>query len=395
MEITLGAPSAGFSGFTTTAFDARLARGDDSMELSLLVYEDRETVKEDWVLTVGESPVPKEGRIVPDHVSIWWNENIVVVVRASVGYIASDALNAFLALGEAAGAVRQLAYEPDDRGLWLVNADGTGKRLLTDHCPSVGLYWSPIGDMIACSYFSVVVFDLEGEVVWRTDDTPVWPVAWSPDGERLVYQASDESLHVVHLASQVDEEVHPRALPLAWPQPDRLLVGLNPVEGQLFTTWEAHWLDPDTGSLKRVPELDNASTWFLPGGERAIVLGQGGLAVFDVETHEEKAIAPLQPIFPGERLPFYGITISDDGRHVYAGDASSHPTVIYRVNIDSGDVEELGTVPGVLLRISPDGVVAYLSYGGLPETLYLANLNTGDTVEVGRAYAHMAWRPTP
>ena len=70
------------------------------MELSLLVYEDSEVVKEDWELAVGQSPAPKEGRAVPDHISTWWNENVVVVVRSSVGAIGSDALDAFLALGE-------------------------------------------------------------------------------------------------------------------------------------------------------------------------------------------------------------------------------------------------------------------------------------------------------
>jgi len=290
---------------------------------------------------------------------------------------------------------RQLAYEDEDRGLWLVNADGTGRRLLTDQCPSVGLYWSPARDMLACSYFAVVVFDLQGKVVWTTDDTTVWPVAWSPDGERLAYQASDESLHVVDLASQSDDTVNPKALPLAWPQPDRLLIGLNPQQGQLFTTWEAHWLNPDSGSLERVPRLDNADTWFLPDGKRAILVGRDGLTTFDIETGEEKPITPLRPTFPGERLPFYAITVSDDGRHVYTADASSQPTMVYRIDVQSGVVEELGSVPGVLLRISPDGIVAYLAYGGLPEALYLANLDTGHTVEVGRAYAHMAWRPTP
>jgi hypothetical protein len=100
IAVDLGDPSAGFSGFAATAFDTSVIRGEDSMELSILVYEDIEGIKEDWELTVGESPMPKEGRAVPDHLSIWWNENIVVVVLSSVGAISSDALDTFLALGE-------------------------------------------------------------------------------------------------------------------------------------------------------------------------------------------------------------------------------------------------------------------------------------------------------
>ena len=100
IAVELGDPSAGFSGFAATAFDTSVVRGEDSMELSLLVYRDSEVIKEDWELTVGESPMPKEGRAVPDYISTWWNENIVVVVRSSVGAIGSDALGAFLSLGE-------------------------------------------------------------------------------------------------------------------------------------------------------------------------------------------------------------------------------------------------------------------------------------------------------
>ncbi len=100
IAVDLGDPGAGFSGFAATASDTSVVRGEDSMELSILVYEDIEVIKEDWELTVGASPMPKEGRALPDHISIWWNENNVVVVRSSVGAISSDALDAFLALGE-------------------------------------------------------------------------------------------------------------------------------------------------------------------------------------------------------------------------------------------------------------------------------------------------------
>ncbi|MEX0799828.1 MAG: hypothetical protein WD379_01260 [Dehalococcoidia bacterium] len=291
--------------------------------------------------------------------------------------------------------MRQLAYAGADMELWLVNADGSGRRLLTRECPSVSLAWAPDGDMIACTYFSIAVFDLQGRVVWGTEDTTVWSAVWSPDGQRLVYQAGDESLRIVDLASQSDELLHVKALPLEWPREDRLLVGLNPIQGQLFQTWEANWLNPETGALDRVPRLDNVTIWPLPGGERAILLGSDGLAMFDIETSEETTIAALNLQFPTEGLPPYAISVSANGELVYAADASSQPTVIYRVVIDSGEIREIGTVPGVLLNISPEGIVAYLAYGGIPETLHLANLTTGQTIEVGLAQSHLAWRPIP
>jgi hypothetical protein len=104
MEVTLGGPNPAFTGFGAEATVARLERGEDSMEVFYLVYADSDAVEGDWTLTVGEPPAAKEGRDVPDHITIWWNENVVVVVHTSVGAIGSDALDAFLALGEPAGS---------------------------------------------------------------------------------------------------------------------------------------------------------------------------------------------------------------------------------------------------------------------------------------------------
>lgn len=98
IAVTQGGPSAGFGGLTTTPFDVRLARGSDSMELSILVYSDLEAINEDWQLTPGQAPVLKEGRSLPDHTSIWWNRNIIVVVRSPRGEMSAEALDAFFAL---------------------------------------------------------------------------------------------------------------------------------------------------------------------------------------------------------------------------------------------------------------------------------------------------------
>jgi hypothetical protein len=104
MEVTLGGPNPAFTGFGAEASVARLARGEDSMDVSYLVYADSEAVTEDWELSVGEPPAATEGRALPDHVTTWWNENIAVVVLSTTGDIGSDALDAFLAIGEPAAS---------------------------------------------------------------------------------------------------------------------------------------------------------------------------------------------------------------------------------------------------------------------------------------------------
>lgn len=98
ITVTLGDRSAGFGGFGATAFDVRLTRGDDSMDLSVLVYRDHEAASEDWELTPGEAPLPKPGRDLPDRTSTWWNQNVIAVVRSRLAEISADALDAFLGL---------------------------------------------------------------------------------------------------------------------------------------------------------------------------------------------------------------------------------------------------------------------------------------------------------
>ncbi len=53
MTVTVGSPSAGFSGFGTTALDVDIVQGGDSLDLSIQVYEDREVIKDDPHLLLG------------------------------------------------------------------------------------------------------------------------------------------------------------------------------------------------------------------------------------------------------------------------------------------------------------------------------------------------------
>ncbi len=97
--MTTGDPASGFGDFGTVAVEMRLTRESDSMELSVLVYEDSETASVDWELVPGQAPTAKAGHIPPEHISTWWNENIVVVVHSTSGDIGNEALAGFLHLG--------------------------------------------------------------------------------------------------------------------------------------------------------------------------------------------------------------------------------------------------------------------------------------------------------
>lgn len=105
-----------------------------------------------------------------------------------------------------------LAYTGDEPGLWLVDADGTNRRMLVadigDVNHGIGPVWSPTGESIvyqrllreATEKHEVVLVDVtDGSETAiehvRTDDPggPVrwfpWNVTWSPDGTTLLYVA--------------------------------------------------------------------------------------------------------------------------------------------------------------------------------------------------------------
>ncbi len=98
ITVMLGGESADFSGFSVAPLDVGLIRGEDSMELAVLVYGGREAARSDWDLVSGQAPEPRMGRTVADHGPVWWNRNIVVVTLSHVGQISSDALAAFFTL---------------------------------------------------------------------------------------------------------------------------------------------------------------------------------------------------------------------------------------------------------------------------------------------------------
>ena len=100
MQVTLGSRTVSAQGLGVEDFfpDVRLTRDDGSMDLSVLVYESSKALEEDWELTPGAAPVLKADGPLPDMVSAWWNENVVVAVHGRSGDIGADALDAFLAV---------------------------------------------------------------------------------------------------------------------------------------------------------------------------------------------------------------------------------------------------------------------------------------------------------
>ena len=99
LTVTTGSQSTGFTGFSIQPADVRLAKGSDILAASVLVYLSRDALMNDWDTTKPAAVAPKGVRALPTHVSVWWSENVIVVVRErSSSAIGSDALDAFFAL---------------------------------------------------------------------------------------------------------------------------------------------------------------------------------------------------------------------------------------------------------------------------------------------------------
>jgi hypothetical protein len=96
IEATPGDVNAQITGFSTAPVDVTLSRGNDEMEVAVLIYDSPGAVSQDWDL--GQRPVPKAGRTIPADATVWYNLNAVVVVLESNDAIRPDALEAFLSL---------------------------------------------------------------------------------------------------------------------------------------------------------------------------------------------------------------------------------------------------------------------------------------------------------
>ena len=100
LAVSIGEISESVTGFGEPGVDVTLTGNGATMELSVLIYSSADAKDTEW--TLGAAPQPKVDGELPAGSSVWYNANAVVVVRASSPALRQDALDGFLALGEAA-----------------------------------------------------------------------------------------------------------------------------------------------------------------------------------------------------------------------------------------------------------------------------------------------------
>jgi len=244
---------------------------------------------------------------------------------------AAPTANATPAPTSSSGA-REIAYfGPEGVDIWLVNADGSGQRKLTqDECQqAAGPFWSRRGDKIACASggteqapeTKISVFDLEaktlaqaehkawlGGFAWSADDRhfvyvisegetletarpslvigdaeseeavrleDAYEPRWSPDGTQLAYlKATGEEPAIYDMASGRTTSLPQGTRPLAWALGGKaLLVTINYQQQEFGASYEANLMDLASGVLTRVPELDNGTQfWLSRDGQAAAFL---------------------------------------------------------------------------------------------------------------------------
>ena len=161
------------------------------------------------------------------------------------------------------------------RGIYIMNADGTGRRRLSSGNSPV---WSPDGSKIAFSlleggHSDIVVMDPDGTNVTPLTDGSgyAWRFSWSPDGSRIAFETVSDSddgvlLEVMNadgtnrtkLADQV-MFVMQRALPVSW-SPDgsrvvftRMVVPLSEMaRGGQELSLDIYAVDADGSDLTRL-----------------------------------------------------------------------------------------------------------------------------------------------
>ena len=84
--------------FSALAYDLELSRGVDLLMISALVYRAREDVADDWLVVPGQRPQAREGRKLPEHDSIWYNQNIFLIIQSGSAGLRSDAFESFIGL---------------------------------------------------------------------------------------------------------------------------------------------------------------------------------------------------------------------------------------------------------------------------------------------------------
>ena len=121
----------------------------------------------------------------------------------------------------------QILYELDGKGVWAVNADGTGLRQLDSS--GFGPAWSPDGSQIlfALSWNGIWVVNADGTDRRNLIGAGAWTAwSWSPDGNRIALSTRSEGIWVIDADGTDKQQLTDSGSSLAW-SPDGKYIAYN------------------------------------------------------------------------------------------------------------------------------------------------------------------------
>ena len=315
--------------------------------------------------------------------------------------------------------VEQLAYVGADGEIRLVNADGSGNHVLSGTPCDAGsdvqgfeMAWALDGRALGYICVSgttagrtLLVIKSDGEQISSVQE--VSHFRWSPDSSRLAYQSSTE--HEAFVVGFLDAETgvatelrHGAAL-LEWVGPGSLLLGLEPVFGDLALAFKAHLVNVVSGESTALPEFDDAAAlWVSPNGAKMVLYthpsgSAPGMAVYDFATTLTTVIEGGHIGYPSEFIPRWQLAFSPDSATVYWANAGDAPPSIWEARLDAPEATRLGEIdsPFPVAVVSPLGRVSGLTR--IPNSVWIStvviqDLSAATPVEIGRGLGPFAWR---
>ena len=306
------------------------------------------------------------------------------------------------------GAGEIAYFGPEGADIWLVNADGSGQRKLTEgQCQqAAGPFWSRRGDKIACvsggteeaPETKITIFDLEGQTLaaaehkawlwgfaWSADNHHfVYAISegetleaarpslvigdteseatvrleeagdarWSPDGSQLAYlKAAGEEPAIYDMASGQTTSLPREGLrPLAWALGgEALLIAANYQQQDIGASYEANLLHLASAAVTRVPELDNGTQFWLSrdGGVAAFLAGPA-------ERAEGGVTISMLNLTTGGVTPIEGAVVGYPSEGIPPDHIAFSPdgAYIYWIDVVATSEEDLS---GTIFRARSDG----------------------------------------